>query len=307
MSAPTFSRSPRAAAYAAAGLVFAAALLTGSTAHAEAGWLTSRGRLLPQTRLEAWGGPRSVGVGLVRPDGVGASAGWGVETLYTFPDRVLELRGTRQWQFSKTRAATGSATLELSSFIVPVGDFDLGIGPHAGLNLGVGGGFFTIDFGLQSGLELFVRQDAPRFPQRALIGFNFQLGEVAVSAMARGGGLHPRALLRGARGVHRLAGLAGPRPDLEAARAAASSAAARAARRRAGPRERARRDALTRGAAFRQLASASTSFGTSFAATLHKATRKAPFCGTTYTPFSRIFWAWPSASGWNTVTKKPPS
>ncbi|MEW5741009.1 MAG: hypothetical protein AB1938_18960 [Myxococcota bacterium] len=166
----------------------AAALLLGSGgARAEAAWLTARGRLLPQTRLEAWGGVRSVGVGLVRPDHSGARAGWAVETLYAFPDRTLELRGSRQWQFSKTRTATGSATLGVSSFIVPVNAFDLGIGPHAGLNLGIGGGVFTVDFGLQTGVEVFLRQDAPRFPQRALIGFNFQVGQVSVSAMARAG------------------------------------------------------------------------------------------------------------------------
>jgi hypothetical protein len=167
-------------------LAVVASVLAG-TAHAEAAWLTSRGRLLPETRLEAWGGPRSAGVGFVRPDSEGARAGWGLETSYAFPDRTLELRGTRLWQFTKTRAATGSATVGVSSFIVPVGDFDLGIGPHAGLNLSLGGGFFTVDFGLQTGLEVFVRQDAPRFPQRALMGFNFQFGPVAVSLMARAG------------------------------------------------------------------------------------------------------------------------
>jgi hypothetical protein len=191
MSAPTFSLSPiggegRGEGKRAAGLMLVVVLLTAGTAHAEAAWLTSRGRLLPETRLEAWGGPRSAGVGFVRPDD-GARAGWGVETSYAFPDRTLELRGTRLWQFSKTRFATGSATVGLSSFIVPVGDFDLGIGPHAGLNLALGGGVFTVDLGLQTGLEVFVRQEAPRFPQRALIGFNFQLGQVAVALMARAG------------------------------------------------------------------------------------------------------------------------
>lgn len=167
--------------------VLLAALTLATAAHAEAAWLTARGRLQPETRLEAWGGPRTVGVGLVRPDEAGASAGWGVETSYAFPDRTLELRGTRVWQFSKTRFATGSATVGASGFMVTAGGLDLGLGPHAGLTLSLGGRTFSVDLGLQTGFEVFVNQDAPRLPQRALIGFNFLFGRVALSLMARAG------------------------------------------------------------------------------------------------------------------------
>jgi hypothetical protein len=154
---------------------------------AEGAWLTARGRLLPETRLEAFGGPRSLGVGLVHPDADGAPAGVAVEVAYVLPDRVAELRGNRVWQFTAPRFGTASASLGLTGIVVPEGAFDLGIGPQAGLTLALGGDTFTVDLGLQSGLELFVRQVTPRLPQRALVGLNFHLGKVSASVMARMG------------------------------------------------------------------------------------------------------------------------
>jgi hypothetical protein len=165
----------------------AAFLLTllATPALADAGWLTARGRLLDQVRAEVWGGPRSVGLGVVVPDGPGAMAGLGAEVLWSLVDRTAELRGTRQWQLSATRFGTASATVGVSGIVVPEGAFDLGIGPHAGLTLSLGGDVFTVDLGLQTGLELFVRQQGPRLPQRALIGLNLKLSHWTVSAMAR--------------------------------------------------------------------------------------------------------------------------
>ncbi|MEW6435323.1 MAG: hypothetical protein AB1730_27835 [Myxococcota bacterium] len=164
-----------------------AVLTFAGVARAEAAWLTARGRLQPETRVEAWGGPRTVGIGLVRPDDAQARGGWGVETSYAFLDRTLELRGTRVAQLSKTRFATGSATVGASGFMVTAGGLDLGLGPHAGLTLSLGGRTCSVDLGLQTGFEFFVNQDAPRLPQRALIGFNFLFGRVAVSLLARAG------------------------------------------------------------------------------------------------------------------------
>ena len=57
----------------------------------------------------------------------------------------------------------------------------------------------------------------------------------------------------------------------------------------------------------RYSASASTRRGTSCSATEHSATRRAPFAGTTKTPFSFIREARSWASSANTVTKNPPS
>lgn len=164
-----------------------AVLTLAGVAHAEGAWLTARGRLQPETRVEVWGGPRTLGLGFVRPDEANAAAGWGAEASYAFLDRTLELRGTRVWQFSKTRFATGSATVGASGFMVTAGGLDLGLGPHAGLTLSLGGRTFSVDLGLQTGVELFVNEAAPRLPQRALIGLNFLFGRVALSLMARAG------------------------------------------------------------------------------------------------------------------------
>jgi hypothetical protein len=156
-------------------------------AHAEGAWLTARGRLQPELRVEGWGGPRTAGLGFVRPDEPGASGAWGLEASYAFLDRAVELRGTRQWQLSKTRFATASATVGASGFMVTAGGLNLGLGPHAGLTLSLGGRAFSVDLGLQTGAELFVSQDSVRLPQRALIGVNVLIGRVAVSFMARAG------------------------------------------------------------------------------------------------------------------------
>ncbi len=162
-----------------------AVLLAPAMANAEAGWLTSRGRLLPQTRLEAWGGPRSVGVGVLRPDAPGATAGLGVEVAWILPDRVATLRVGRAWQLTRVGLASVSTTLGAAGWVVPEAALDLGLGPHAGLALSLGGDVFSVDLGLQTGVELFVRQVGPRLPQRAQLGLTLRLGDWAVSTMAR--------------------------------------------------------------------------------------------------------------------------
>ncbi len=161
-------------------------VLGASAASAEGGWLTARGRLQPELRLEAWGGSRSVGVGLVLPDTRGAMAGLGVEVAYAFRDRTVELRGSRVWQFSPNRLGTGSATLGGAVHAVPEG-FDVGLGPHAGLNLAIGGDVFTVDLGLQTGVEVFFRELLPRLPERASISLNLRLGDWALGLHVRGG------------------------------------------------------------------------------------------------------------------------
>ncbi len=155
---------------------------------AESGWLSARGRLLPETRVEAFVGTRSFGVGVLRTDDGNPRAGLALEGVVTFVDRVAELRGARVWQLSQTRFGTASASLGASAFIVPQAALDLGLGPHAALNLSLGGQVFSVDLGLQTGVEFFLRQQgAPRLPQRALVGLNLRVSEFLVSAMARVG------------------------------------------------------------------------------------------------------------------------
>lgn len=164
------------------------ALLLGSTgARAEAPWLTSRGRLLPAVRLEVFGGPGSVGVGVVRPDADDASAGLGLELAWALMDRTAELRAARVWQLTRTGTATVSAALGTSLFVVPVPGFDAGGGANVGLTLSLGGARFTFDVGLSTAMELFLRLDTPRLPQRVLVGLNLTLDRVSVSVMARAG------------------------------------------------------------------------------------------------------------------------
>jgi len=161
-------------------------VLSASSALAEGGWLTSRGRLQPEMRFEVWGGTRSVGLGLVLPDSPGAKAGVGAELAYAFLDRTLEVRGARVWQFSKNALGTGSATLGGSVHVVPE-QFNVGLGPHAGLNLAIGGDVFTVDLGLQTGVEVFFVDLLPRLPERLLISLNLRLGSWSIGLHLRGG------------------------------------------------------------------------------------------------------------------------
>ncbi|MBM4783975.1 MAG: hypothetical protein GQE15_40405 [Archangiaceae bacterium] len=162
-------------------------LLGAMTAHAEGGWLSARGRLLPETRMEAFVGTRSFGAGFLRTDAGSARAGLTFEGVVGFTDRDAELRGARVWQVTQTGFATTSVSLGGAAFIVPDrAAFDLGIGPSATLALSLGGPVFSVDLSLQTGLEVFLRQQgAPRLPQRAGLGLHLRVSEFTVAVMAR--------------------------------------------------------------------------------------------------------------------------
>ena len=166
--------------------LFFALTLSATLSSAEGGWLSARGRLQPDLRLEAWAGSRTAGLGVVFPDAPGAMAGIGAEVLYAFFDRTLELRGARVWQLTRNRLATASTTVGASAHLVPSA-FDVGLGPHAGLNLALGGETFTFDFGLQSGVEVFITSQQTRLPQRLLLGADLRLGPFGVGLHLRGG------------------------------------------------------------------------------------------------------------------------
>lgn len=163
-------------------------LCAAGTARAEAGWLTSRGRLLPETVVEAFVGTRSFGAGFVRTDTGNARAGLSFEGVVGFTDRDAELRGARVWQLGAARFATASVSVGGAAFIVPDRAFDLGLGPQAQLALTLGGKVFSVDLALQTGVELFLRQQgAPRLPQRAVLGLHLRLSEFTLAVMARAG------------------------------------------------------------------------------------------------------------------------
>ncbi|MDX2012447.1 MAG: hypothetical protein SFW67_19780 [Myxococcaceae bacterium] len=161
--------------------------LAANSAWAEAGWLSSRGRLLTPTRVEAFVGTRSFGAGFVRTDTGNARAGLTFEGVVGFADRAAELRGARLFQLTETRFATAMLSLGGAAFVVPDRAFDLGLGPQASLALSLGGERFTVDLALQTGVELFLRQEAPRLPQRAVLGLTLRLWEFTLSAFARVG------------------------------------------------------------------------------------------------------------------------
>lgn len=166
-------------------LVTCAVMLASCAAWAEGQWLTSRGRLVPETRLEVFGGGRAFGVGIVRPNDE-ARAAWSAELVYAYTDRVVELRGARVWQFTQTRFATGSVNAGTSLYVLPE-RFNLGLGPTAGLTLSLGGQTVSVDLGLQTGVDLFAVGALPRLPQRASIGVTVRVSDFTVSAMARAG------------------------------------------------------------------------------------------------------------------------
>ncbi len=165
----------------------AAMLVVATTAHAEGQWLTVRARIASETRVEAWGGGRSVGLGLMTPAGAdNARRAWSAELAYAFVDRVFEARAAHVWQLTKPQFATASATLGASGFLVP-GSSNGGIGPTAGLSLSLGGPRFSVDLGLQTGIDLFATGTSPRLPQRATIGVTGRILNFTLSAMARAG------------------------------------------------------------------------------------------------------------------------
>ena len=164
-----------------------AGVLWAPAASADASWLGAHGRLFPSVRLEVYGGPRAVGAGVVQPDHPEARSGVSAEASWSLANRVLELRGARTWQLTQTRFATPSVLLGFAGYVVPEGGFDLGVGPHLGATLNLGGDTFNVDLGLQTGIEVFVRAPGARLPQRALLVFNLHVGDFTVALMARSG------------------------------------------------------------------------------------------------------------------------
>ncbi|PTL77126.1 hypothetical protein [Vitiosangium sp. GDMCC 1.1324] len=179
-------------------LVFSGALLLAPVAAAEAPVLTARGRV-DASHLSLLAGPQGVGLGFLLarppvPDSRPIAAGG--ELFFHPSSGVLELRGSGQWQLSSgERAFSASAQLGLTAYGVVRGPADAGLGPHAGLTLGLGGPRLEGFLGAQAGLETFLRTGGPRFPLRALLGGHGRLGPWGLTLTARAGvdlehGLH---------------------------------------------------------------------------------------------------------------------
>lgn len=161
-------------------------LLLGATAFAEAGWLSARGRIEPQLRIEAWGGTRSVGAGVLRPDAENRSAALTAELTYAFFDRSIELRGARVWQLTKHDFTNVTFSAGGAAHLVPE-RLDGGLGPHAALTVAFGGPVFSAHLGVQTGAELFFRALYWRLPERVSLGFQLRTGDWALSLVGRTG------------------------------------------------------------------------------------------------------------------------
>ncbi len=156
-----------------------------SVALAESSWLTARGRLAPETRLQAFVGTNGVGLGLSRPDDAKARTGFGVELVVGHRDRDVEFRGARVWQLTEPRFATASLSVGGAVFIVPDRlALDAGVGPNSQLSLSLGGERFTVDLSLQTAVEIFARGGL-RLPQRAGLGLSLRLGDFVFAVMSR--------------------------------------------------------------------------------------------------------------------------
>jgi hypothetical protein len=164
-------------------------------AHAEAGLLSSRGRLDPRSRVELFGGPRSLGLGLTFTDleqraGAkegAAHAGVGLEAAWFLFDRVAEVRVARVWQVTRSGVATLSVAVGGTGIVVPDAKFVLGAGPQAAVSLGLGGRHFQVDVAAQGGAELFIRAQTARFPLRLQVGVSVLPGDFSFSVLARTG------------------------------------------------------------------------------------------------------------------------
>ncbi|GEM_PF-2652871 len=164
----------------------ALALLVGGLAHAEAGWLTAQGRITEGAELAVYGGPKSIGIGLLRSDNHNPGRGIGAELAWSLADRVVEVSAARRWQLGEPGKATFSGTVGLAGFIIPEGKFDLALGPNVGINAGFGGKAISFEVGVLSGVELFTRE-LFRFPQRLQVGVRAQLGRVTLRLYGRAG------------------------------------------------------------------------------------------------------------------------
>lgn len=160
-------------------------MLLSTTAFAEAGWLSARGRIDEGVRFEAWGGTRSFGVGVLRPDSGNRFAALTGELAYGFWDRALELRGARVWQLTSGKADVSLSTGG-SAYLMPE-NVDGGLGPHVALTFGFGGPIFTFDLSLQTGVEFFFRSLTWRLPERVGVGFQWRIANWNIGLAGRAG------------------------------------------------------------------------------------------------------------------------
>ena len=165
--------------------IAAAVCLLAAGANAEAGWLTANGRAAQSPRLMAFAGLRSAGLGYAYP-ATSASGDLSFEGSWSYADRFAQLSATRRWQLTRPGLASLCGVAGLAGYVVPEGGLDLGLGPHVGLFLALGGKTVSLHLGALSGADLFARGFG-RFTERIQLAVTSQLGRLTLVLVARTG------------------------------------------------------------------------------------------------------------------------
>lgn len=165
----------------------AALLVCGAAqvAHAEVGWLASTARIDAPQRFAVFGGPNDVGTGAQLTFAQGTQAA-SVEVLWALAMRNAEARIAHLWLLRKGDWVSLSAAVSGSVIVVP-GPFDLGFGPNGALTLNIGRRALSVQLGVQTGAEVFVREFGPRFVERLFLGITGAAGPIGWGLLARAG------------------------------------------------------------------------------------------------------------------------
>lgn len=156
-------------------------------AWAEAPVLSSHSVLPEGALVSVWGTSRGFGVGGAIPLAASSRRHFVVEGQWNIPDRAGEIRAAWTWGLATEGVFTSMLSLGPTVAIVPYGAFDVGMGPHVSLFLGLGGTLFRVELGIETGVEVFARTGGPRFPQRTVLGFHSVFERFTGAVMLRAG------------------------------------------------------------------------------------------------------------------------
>jgi hypothetical protein len=154
-------------------------------AHAEAGWLASTARIDATQRFAVFGGPNDVGAGAQLAWAFGTQA-LSLEASWALAMRNAEARVAHLWLLRRREWVSLSASVGGSLIVVP-GPLDVGFGPHGTFTVNIGRRPLSLQIGLQTGAEAFVRAFGPRFVERLFLGITGRAGPVGWGVLSRAG------------------------------------------------------------------------------------------------------------------------